>query len=317
MQMGQKKTKDYDSVFKTMKLKHKRFFIAVINDVFGKSYPMDAPIETVPAENYFTEGETANDSMKAEERITDFVMKIGQDVYLLECQSYDDGSMAIRIAEYAFLVARQFAIWDIGHATIPMPHVSVIYIKKTEHTPRTTSYTFTFPNGECVTYESDNVFLTDLTKEYMIEKRMFAYIPFYIARYEKALISTEGEEQDLEQAVTDLEYFRNEIVRIHREGELTDYEFVDLKRFVNTIIEHITNGNQNEKRMVEIMGGTILETESERLLREGREQGSAREIIEIGQEIGWDKSEILERIQEKAGVTLDKAKEYFVKYAKV
>jgi hypothetical protein len=69
--------------------------------------------------------------------------------------------------------------------------------------------------------------------------------------------------------------------------------------------------------MVEIMGGTILETESERLLREGREQGSAREIIEIGQEIGWDKSEILERIQEKAGVTLDKAKEYFVKYAKV
>jgi hypothetical protein len=207
---------------------------------------------------------------------------------------------------------------------IPMPHVSVIYIKKTEHTPRTTSYTFTFPNGECVTYESDNVFLTDLTKEYMIEKRMFAYIPFYIARYEKALISTEGEEQDLEQAVTDLEYFRNEIVRIHREGELTDYEFVDLKRFVNTIIEHITNGNQNEKRMVEIMGGTILETESERLLREGREQGitlgisegSAREIIEMGQEFGLGKSEILERIQEKAGVTLEKAKEYFVKYAK-
>jgi hypothetical protein len=37
--------------------------------------------------------------------------------------------------------------------------------------PRTTSYTFTFPNGEFVTYESDNVFLTDLTKEYMIEKR--------------------------------------------------------------------------------------------------------------------------------------------------
>ena len=27
----------------------------------------------------------------------------------MECQSYDDGSMAIRIAEYAFIVARQFA----------------------------------------------------------------------------------------------------------------------------------------------------------------------------------------------------------------
>ena len=48
----------------------------------------------------------------------------------MECQSYDDGSMAIRIAEYAFIVARQSAVWDIGHAVIPMPQFSVIYIKR-------------------------------------------------------------------------------------------------------------------------------------------------------------------------------------------
>ncbi len=52
-----KKTSDYDNVFKTMKSKHKRLFISVINDIFGN------------------------------------------EIYLLECQSYDDGSMAIRIAE--------------------------------------------------------------------------------------------------------------------------------------------------------------------------------------------------------------------------
>jgi len=32
----QKKTHDYDNVFKTMKIKHMRLFISVINDVFGK-----------------------------------------------------------------------------------------------------------------------------------------------------------------------------------------------------------------------------------------------------------------------------------------
>ena len=52
-----KKTSDYDNVFKTMKSKHKRLVISVINDIFGN------------------------------------------EIYLLECQSYDDGSMAIRIAE--------------------------------------------------------------------------------------------------------------------------------------------------------------------------------------------------------------------------
>jgi hypothetical protein len=180
--------------------------------------------------------------------------------------------MAIRIVEYAFLVARQFATWDIGHATIPMPYVSVIYIKKTERTPKTTSYTFTFPTGESVTYESENVILADLTKEYILEKRMFAYIPFYIARYENALTSIEGAEQELEQAAADLEYFKDGIAQLYQKGELVDDEFVDLMKFVNTIIEHITNGNQNEGRMVEVMGGVILETESERLRREGKEQ---------------------------------------------
>lgn len=34
----QKKTPDYDNVFKTMKSKHKRLFISVINDIFGKEY---------------------------------------------------------------------------------------------------------------------------------------------------------------------------------------------------------------------------------------------------------------------------------------
>lgn len=34
----QKRTSDYDNVFKTMKSKHKRLFISVINDIFWKNY---------------------------------------------------------------------------------------------------------------------------------------------------------------------------------------------------------------------------------------------------------------------------------------
>ena len=46
---------------------------------------------------------TVDGSKDIEEQISDFVIKIGSEIYLLECQSYDDGSMAIRIAEYAFI----------------------------------------------------------------------------------------------------------------------------------------------------------------------------------------------------------------------
>jgi hypothetical protein len=256
----QKKTHDYDNVFKTMKSRHKRLFISVINETFGKHYSMDTKVEALPSEGYLTESETSDGSKEIEEQISDFVIKIGNEIYLLECQSYDDGSMAIRIAEYAFIIARQFATWDIGHATVPMPRFAVIYVKRTERTPRKTTITFTFPDGQSVDYESDNVILEAFTKEYIVEKRLFPYIPFYIARYEKEL-TTEG---NIESAVKDLEYFRNEMIRLHKENELSDDELVDLMGFVNTIITHIINGNQNEERLTTSSGRWHEPTGAER-----------------------------------------------------
>ena len=304
----QKKTPDYDNVFKTMKSKHKRLFISVINDVFGKEYPLDTKVEVLPSEGYLTESETADGSKEIEEQISDFLIKIGSEIYLLECQSYDDGSMAIRIAEYVFIVARQFATWDIGHATIPMPRFSVIYVKRTERTPKTTKITFTFPDGQEVNYESPNVILEEFTKEYIVEKKLFPYIPFYIARYEKDMIS----EGSIENAVRDLEYFRNELVRLYEAEELTDHELIDLKGFINTIITHITNGNQNEERLVNIMGGTVIETESERLIS----QGKAQLLIELGQEEGLDDATLLKRMQERIGLSLEQASAYLKRYGK-
>ncbi len=301
----QKKTPDYDNVFKTMKMKHKRLFVSVINDVFGKDYPSDIKVEVLPSEGYLTESETADGSKEIEEQISDFLIKIGSEVYLLECQSYDDGSMAIRIAEYAFIVARQFAKWDIGHATIPMPQFTVIYVKRTERTPRMTTITFTFPDGQSIDYKSDNVILDDLTKEYIIEKRLFPYIPFYIARYEGD-ISSEGA---IDSAITDLTYFRDALIRLHQEKELSDGEMIDLMGLVNTIITHITNGNKNEERLVNIMGGTVIETESDRI--------KIKLIIELGQEDGLDDEAIIRRLQQKIiGLPLNKAETYLAEYGR-
>ena len=137
---------------------------------------------------------------------------------------------------------------------------------------------------------------------------MFPYIPFYIARYEKDITS----ENSIENAVKDLEYFRNEMIRLHKKDELSDDEIVDLMGFVNTIITHITNGNKNEERLVNIMGGTVIETESEKLIRRGK----AQEIIEMGQEFGLDDTAILKRLQEKIGLSLETASAYLERYGK-
>ena len=165
-----------------------------------------------------------------------------------------------------------------------------------------------------------------------MEKKLFPYIPFYIARYEKELTAENGTEN----AEKDLEYLRNEMIRKHKKGELTDAELVDLMGFVNTIITHITNGNKNEERLVNIMGGTVIETESEKLIRKGREagriegrmegrtegkaegiaEGKAEEIVEMGQEFGLDDAAILKRLQEKIGLSIEMAAVYLERYGK-
>ena len=89
-----KRTPNYDNVFKTMKSKHKRLFVSVINEIFGKNYPLDVLVETLPSEGYLTDSETVDGSKLIEEQISDFLIKIKNEIYLLECQSYDDGSMS-------------------------------------------------------------------------------------------------------------------------------------------------------------------------------------------------------------------------------
>lgn len=73
-------------------------------------------------------------------------------------------------------------------------------------------------------------------------------------------------------------------------------------------------------RLVNVMGGTVIETESERLRREGVSegisQGEAKMLIKIGQDEGLDDVTILERMQEWIGLSLEQATAYLEKYGK-
>jgi len=104
--------------------------------------------------------------------------------------------------------------------------------------------------------------------------------------------------------------------RLREAGELSDAEMIDLMRFVNTIITHITNGNHNEEGLVNVMGGTIIETESEKWIRQGRQQGQAKMIIELGMDDGLDDETIMKKIQEKMGLTLEEANACLKKYGR-
>lgn len=254
-----KRNKDYDTIFKTLKSSHKRLFVSIINKTFNKHYPLTTIPTVISTDNYIENPM----SDEIEERNSDLFIEICGDTYLIECQSYNDGTMAIRIAEYAFLTARANAIWENGKVTLNMPHYAVIYIKSDDNTPPYTKITFNFSNHEPVEYNSKNIILKELSKEDIIKDRLIPYIPFYITRYEKEILS----DGDISSALTDLEYFRDELIKLYRSKELSADEIFDIMRYINRIIKHITDGNDYEERMVSIMGGKIEETPSHELKR--------------------------------------------------
>ncbi|MCI8731280.1 MAG: hypothetical protein HFH59_05380 [Lachnospiraceae bacterium] len=68
------------------------------------------------------------------------------------------------------------------------------------------------------------------------------------------------------------------------------------------------------------MGGTVIETESEKLIRKGREagrsEGRTEEIIEMGREFGLDDAAIMKRLQERTGLSIEMASAYLEQYGK-
>lgn len=67
-------------------------------------------------------------------------------------------------------------------------------------------------------------------------------------------------------------------------------------------------------------GGTIIETESEKLIRQGisqgMRQGQAKMAIEIGQEDGLDEAAILRKLQDKIDMSAEEAEEYMKEYGR-
>lgn len=228
-----KNNHDYDDIFKTLKHSHKRLFISVINQTFNKSYPLDTIPTVLPTDSFLENPKTK----KIEKRDADLLFNICGDTYLIECQSYEDGSMAIRYA--------------------------VVYIKSNDKTSRKTKITFNFPNGKSIDYDYDNIILTEYTREQLIEFKLFPFIPYYIIRYEKEIC----QKGNIEPALNDLEYFREELKKLYQNNELSTEELLDIMNYINRIIKHITDGNEYEKRLVSIMGGNIEETPSHEIKR--------------------------------------------------
>ena len=249
----------FDDVFRTMIEKMSYLAVPLINEVFHTSYPEDVKITQLRNEHQQKDGEI----------ITDSCLLIGKKMYHIECQSTDDTTMAIRMIEYDFAIAVENAEKQGRRYRIEFPRSCVLFLRSSGNTPDYLEADVIFPDGKTHVYSIPAIKMADYTKDHIFEKNLLMLLPFYIMRYEK-------KKHDMRKNLELLQILLDEYdeIRINLEKELTETGkaelYTNLTKLIVKIADHIFEKEEDIRKGIgDVMGGKVLELESERLRAEG------------------------------------------------
>ena len=256
----------FDDVFCTMIEKMPYLAVPLINEVFHTSYPQDVPIIQLHNEHRQENGEI----------ITDSCLKIGDKLYHIECQSTDDTTMAIRMIEYDFSIAVENAHKQGRRYRMDFPRSCVLYLRSGNNTPDFLGVEMALADGNIVLYQISTIKLETYTKDSIFEKNLLMLLPFYIMRYEKNI---------------------HEEIRTNLVKELSGADkaalYMDLNKLIIKIADYICQSEEVVRKGIgDVMGGKVLELESERLRAEGEKIGEIKGEIR-GEAKGEERLSIL------------------------
>ena len=124
--------------------------------------------------------------------------------------------------------------------------------------------------------------MADYTKDSIFEKNLLMLLPFYIMWYEK-----KGHDFNNNPQLFQILLNEYEEIRISLEKELTETGrselYTDLTKLIVKIADYIFQKEEDIRKGIgEIMGGKVLELESERLKAEGKAIGQAQGENRLG-----------------------------------
>ena len=253
----------FDDVFRTMVEKMTYLLVPLINEVFHTSYPKDVKIVHLRNEHQLEDGEL----------ITDARLLIGDKVYHIECQSTDDTTMAIRMFEYDFAIALESRRRVGRKFYVEFPRSCVIYLRSTKNTPDVEEVELLLPDGQVCVYRVPTVKVERYTTDSIFEKNLLMLLPFYVMRYEESAHIIGEDSEKLRRLLNEYETIRMNLEKELSMSGRSDL-YTDLNRLIVRISDYIFRKEEKIKKGVdEVMGGKVLQLESERLLELGEARG--------------------------------------------
>ena len=271
----------FDDVFRTMAQKLPELLIPVINDIFNTSY----------SEN-ITFTQLRNEYMQLSgKKIIDALISIEDRKFHGECESTNKSTMPIRMAEYDFAIGLEYAQKKDGRYEIHLPSSFVLYLRTYKTISDSIEVRIEFSPGRFFTYIIRTVKVQDYSKEEIFNKNLLFFLPFYILRYED-LLKKSCVREEVKKIEKEYEDIRIKLEKYFA-GKDEKNRYMDLTSLIIRVINYVCRDRKEIKeRLGDIMGGKVLELESERLMRIGREEGRA-EGREEGRNEGKAEGELL------------------------
>ena len=256
----------FDDVFRTMLEKMPQLAIPLINEVFGTSYPED--IEIIQKRN---EHQTQNGRV-----ITDSHLLIANRIYHIECQSTDDSTMVIRMIEYDFAISLEHVQKENGRYRMYFPQSCVLYLRGTKKRD-TISVEIVMPDGNAVEYTVPVVQVQRFTCDDMLQKHLLFLLPYHVIKYEQEKgLDTDSEKwKELLDEYAKIEKYLEK--NFLEKGNEKAYR--DMVELIIRIADYVFRDKEKVKKgFGDVMGGKVLELESDKLIQRGIEQGLEKGI---------------------------------------
>lgn len=161
------------------------------------------------------------------------------------------------------------------------------------------------PEGQSMNYRVPVVRVERYTSDVIFQKKLLFLLPFYIIRYEKSMKEIDEDDAMFQALMEEYRVIGEKLEKeLLDEGKETEYR--DLIGLIDRIADYIFRESSRAKKGIgEIMGGQVLELESEKTIRRVQTAVADR-MLEAGK-YGFGE------ISEMTGIPLDKVRELWEK----
>ena len=255
----------FDDVFRTMEEHTPELLLPLINEVFKTNYPEGTKVIRLADKHHLLQQLVETDSC----------LSIGNKLYHFECESNPNrGTIAIRMFQYDVTVALEGKRKENGFYVVEFPASCVIYLRHNKQTKDKEMVLVRMPDGHSLEYSVPVLKSQKYDKEEIFEKKLYVLLPYYILKFEKQLEQIEKEEDRRQRFLEEYENICDRLVdTLGKENPLA---YSELHKLMQRIQEYILRKrSETRKGVQQIMGGHVLESWKEEMIRIGRAEGHA------------------------------------------